>query len=642
MIRTQLISALCYFFLLMIPLSSISQPVPICPETTSKKAEKYYKDAVTARKNKKDYDAVIKLVNKSAEEDSSYADPWLLLGDYAYIKKDFKTMSNAYVKLIERCPDGYALPYYRLGKVYYEKGELNECIKTLNEFISFDYEKEELVRDANTMMYRAQLMNNPVEFNPVKLEGVSTSNPEYLPFISPDNEFCFFTRRFDEFPKGALTPRSVEKFMISSRQEDGNFDTGSPMPLPFNMSSSNNEGGPTITKDNRVLYFTYNDNGNFDLFYSEWSLKGWGPITNMGENVNDPLQWDSQPSVSADGNDLYFSTYRDTINETSDIYVTHKKNGVWGKAVPLPINTNGNEKTPYIHPDNRTLYFASDSLPGMGGYDIYVVRKNEKGNWGKPVNIGYPINTQADEVGFFISTDGRSGYFASNTLKGSSGYDIYQFNLPENAKPERVLFVKGDLRDSENNIPFAAKIELKNLNTQETMAVDYDSTTGKYASVVLFDSDYILTVQKDGHAYNSEYFSKEDSTISEPVTTNFELKQIEVGGTYKLNNIFFNTNSFELNHVSKNILLDFANFLNANPKVNVAIHGHTDNIGDADSNLQLSENRAKSVYSFLISIGIDKSRLSYKGFGQSKPIAENDSNTGRAQNRRTEFVILNK
>jgi outer membrane protein OmpA-like peptidoglycan-associated protein len=430
--------------------------------------------------------------------------------------------------------------------------------------------------------------------------------------------------------------------MFAKRQQDGEFNPGEPMPLPFNQYVNNNEGGATISKDNRYIFFTRNDNGNFDLYYSELIKGNWGEIINLGENVNDKKQWDAQPSLASDGKTLYFATYRDSVFGTSDIYKTVRNNGKFSVAVPLSFNTNGNEKSPFIHPDNKTIYFSSDSLPGMGGFDIYMSKKDEDNKWGTPVNLGYPINTEADEVGFFVSTDGHKGYFASNKLSGSGGYDIYSFDLPDDKKPEKVLFVKGQVKGDDEDIPLAAKIELRNLTTSEVFDVDYDSLTGNYASVVLFDADYIMTVKKEGYAYNSEYFSKSDSTIQGVVTSDMDVKKMEIGTAYKLNNILFETNSSKLNRSSENIIRDFYGFLKENPKVSVSIHGHTDTEGDAASNMKLSNDRAKAVYDFLIKSGIDQGRLSYKGFGQTKPLTENATEEGRAQNRRTEFVIINK
>jgi outer membrane protein OmpA-like peptidoglycan-associated protein len=431
--------------------------------------------------------------------------------------------------------------------------------------------------------------------------------------------------------------------MMATRDK-GEFNKGEPMPPPFNKAANGNEGGATVTIDNKHLFFTVNKAGNFDIYTSDEVKGKWTEPVSIGSNVNDPKLWDSQPSVAPDGKTLYFASFRDSINMTSDIYVTKKDDkGNWGKPQPLPapINTKGNEKTPFMHPDNKTFYFSSDALPGMGGYDIYMSKLKEDGSWSTPINVGYPINTEADEVGFFVSTDGKKGYYASNSLKGIGGYDIYEFDLPEKVRPEKVLFIKGEVEGDKEAIA-SAKIELKKAKGKENYEVTYDTLTGKYASVVAFNDDFMLTVKKQGYAYNSAYFSKEDSTLEAPKKVNLQLKKTEVGQSYKLNNILFSTNSSELNSQDKNILTDFSDYLKLNQGLKVAIQGHTDNSGSPADNMKLSEDRAKSVFDFLSQNGIEKSRLSYKGFGETKPVASNDIEEGKAQNRRTEFVILSK
>ncbi len=622
--------------------SVMGQGITLCPPTESKKAIKYLESAKSAKKSKDGYSEIKELLLRSTEEDSAFAEPWLMLGNEAYSKKDYVTMKRAYSKLIELCPDADAIAYYRMGTYLFETKKYAESVPLLKTFLEFAIVDEVKNKYAETLVFRAKMIANPVPFNPVLLTGISTADPEYLAIISPDDEYCFFTRRYDETGKGELVPRNVEKFMVSKRLPDKEFSKGDPMPPPFNQSVSNNEGGASISKDNRYIYFTRNDNGNFDLFYSEFVKDKWSPIINLGDNVNDKKQWDSQPSLASDGKTLYFASYRDSVFGTSDIFKTVRNNGSFSTAVPLPFNTNGNEKSPFIHPDNRTIYFSSDSLPGMGGFDIYMCKRDENDKWGQPVNLGYPINTESDEVGFFVSTDGSKGYFASNKLSGAGGYDIYHFDLPEDKRPDKVLFVKGQMKDENNEIPLAAKIELRNLSTSEIYHVDYDTLTGNYASVVLFDADYIMTVKKEGLAYTSQYFAKNDTTLNGVFTADLDVKTMEVGGAYTLNDILFTTNSAELNVPSQNIIADFASFLDQNPKVKVAIHGHTDSEGDAARNMKLSTDRANAVYGYLIKKGIDSGRLSFKGFGQTQPRTGNETEEGRAKNRRTEFVIINK
>ncbi|HLG36249.1 MAG TPA: OmpA family protein, partial [Bacteroidia bacterium] len=445
--------------------------------------------------------------------------------------------------------------------------------------------------------------------------------------------------------KGSLFATYVEKFMMAKKM-NGEFEQGEPMPYPFNTRPTGNEGAATITIDNNHLYFTVNTGGNFDIYTSDFENNKWTEIKNLGPNINDPRGWDAQPTISSDGKTLCFASARDSAMVTNiDIYYSQKNEaGEWSKAKKLSskINTKGREKSPFIHPDNKTLYFSSDALPGLGGFDIFVCRKDSAGEWGTPVNIGYPINTDADEVGFVVSTDGNRAYFASDKLKGQGGYDIYSFNLYDEAQPGKVLFIKGELQDEDEKMPVPAKIELKNVRTNKSVNIDVDTITGKYASVVNFDDDYILTVKKKGYAFASEYFSSNDTSALKPMTVNLDIKKIEVGTAYPLNDILFATNSSEINDTIKVVVNNFSDFLKENPKVKVAIYGHTDNVGGEQDNMMLSMSRAKTVYEYLISTGIEKERLSYRGFGMNNPVATNTTEAGRSRNRRTEFVITAK
>ena len=616
----------------------------LCPGTENKRARKFYEEAEEESRKGRDYKKVQEYIAKAVEEDSNFAAPYRLLGNMAYKREDFKTMHTAYVRALQICPDAGAELYYRLGNYYYGLKKADEALKYFKGFKEQGSTIEKLEAEVELKIFRCKLILNPVPFHPVAVKKVSTPDPEYLPYISADNELCFFTRRFDENSKGSIVARNVEKFMIAHRQQNGEFDNGVPMPYPFNKSLSGNEGGASVSIDNMHLYFTLNEKGNFDIYESVWNGKQWSEITRLPQAINHPRQWDAQPCISPDNKTLYYTTYRDSINQTSDIYYSTKDaSGNWTKSQPLKqVNTTGNEKSPFMHPDNRTFYFSSDSLPGMGGYDIYVCRIDSAGKWSKPVNLGYPINTEGDEVGFFVSTDGKSGYFASNELGNATSYDIFSFDIPENVKPDKVLFIKGDLKSDSDMVLTDAKIELKNIKTKEITTLSYDTVTGRYAQVLLFDNDYIMTVKKKGYAFNSHYFSKADSINDTPRQVDFNMKSIEVGTSYQLNHILFKTNSAVLDSTSLNVIDDFSLFLKENPAVRVSINGHTDNEGNAADNLTLSSNRAKVVYENLISRGIESTRLTYKGYGQTQPVAGNDTEEGKSKNRRTEFVIISK
>ncbi len=632
-----------YFtFLFLLIANLILAQAKLCPDSENKKAKKYFEQALDSRKKGKPYKTIKSLIDQTLSEDSSYVEAWKILGDVSYFNKDYLISENAYQKATDLCPDIGPNPFYRLGILRYQKKDFIGAEKAMTTFLDFNKVKDDEAKYATEVIYKSRLLAHPVPFNPKPLKGVSTNDPEYLACISPDGDFCFFTRRYEMLVKGLLTPVSVEKFMVSPKNNN-EFQKGEPMPFPFNKKQNNNEGSPSISIDNKYLFFTENNNGNFDLYMSEAFGSGWKDPVPVFANKNDNDYWEGQPSISPDGNTLYFASYRDSVTQTGDIYISKKVNGKWASPELLsgPINTSGNEKSPFIHPDNRTLYFSSNGLPGMGGYDIFISRLDTNGNWSAPLNLGYPVNTEADEVGFFVSTDGQHGYFASNNINSTGGYDIFEFALNENVKPEKVLFIKGELKNDEEDEPLNANIELKNAVTKETITVNYDSVSGRYASVVLFNQDYILTVKKKGYAFSSAYFSNEDTTLNEPVKVDLDLIKNKKGKAYTLNNILFETNSAVLSRQDRVIIDQFSDYLKLNPEINVAINGHTDNEGNPADNLLLSEKRAQSVYDYLITTGILKDRLSYHGYGETQPIQPNDKSSHKAQNRRTEFVIVN-
>ncbi len=615
-----------------------------CSTSEDKKAVKFFDEAKAAFKSRK-YEDAKNAVGKAIDADPEYGDAYLLQAEIALKKKDDNLMLDSYKKVIEICPDADPESYFQLGWFYYDTKKWKEAETYLKKFVAFDRINEDHGSKAELMLLRASLYAHPVQFNPVVVKDISSPDPEYLPYISPDNELAFFTRRFELKDKNMLTPQSAEKFMIAKLQPNGNYDRGKPMEDPFNRSTSNNEGGATITIDNKHLFFTVNTKGNFDICTSDFVEGKWTEITNLGPNVNDPKQWDSQPSVSSDGKTLYFASARDSVSRI-DIYKTTKdESGNWKRAVKLSskINTNGNDKSPFIHSDSRTLYFSSDSLPGLGGYDIFKCQMDENENWGKPVNLGYPINTDADEVSFFVSTNGRTGYFASNKLNNGVGaFDIYSFDLYTEARPDQVYFQKGDMNGKENEEVINATIEVKDAITKKLTKIDVDSVTGEYAFIVNFKNDLLISVKKAGYAFESDYIHSLDSANLKVKTVDIELKKLEVGGQYTLHDILFGTNSVELNDTIKTVLDEFAEYLKENQKLQVALHGHTDNVGNPADNLVLSNNRAKAVFDYLASKGIEKSRLSFKGFGETKPLASNSTEVGRAKNRRTVFVVNSK
>ncbi len=635
-----------------------SQDTAVCPEVNNPRADKIYNKAITAFKHR-NYTEAIKELKTVTEIEPGYTDAYFVLG-LIYIqdrKMNLKEAKANFLQVIELCPDYDIYAYYHLARIYYGAGEYEKAYEAVSFFlddvdkIKSDEDYNEAVGIQEFSKFYSEILSHPVPFDPKPVSGISTSMDEYLPIISPDNEFALFTRRVktassrDDFVRRTTTK---EKFMYSIRI-DGEFDRGREMPFPFNMND--NEGGATLTIDNKRLFYTLckftkdKKYYNCDICTSEFKDHKWTEIVSVSDNVNREDSWESQPSITSDGKVLYFVSDRPGGYGGYDIYRTRMVDSCnWCEPENLgpEINTAGNEKSPFIHTDSQTLYFSSDGLMGLGGYDIFFTKLRDDGKWNKPKNIGYPINSEDDEVGFFVSTDGKTGYFASNKYNGFGGWDLYAFDLYPEARPEKVLFLKGKVESDSSGSLRDALIEVKNVETKKITEIKVDSTSGEYVSALLFKNDFIMTVKKKGYVQESKYISRMSPRFSTPAVLDLNLEPIKVGKSYRLNDIYFDFNSIELKPESKIVIEEFAGFLNDNPTLKVSIQGHTDNIGNEEDNLELSQERAKAVYDYLIEQGINADRLSYQGFGELKPVSTNETETGRARNRRTEFVIVGK
>jgi outer membrane protein OmpA-like peptidoglycan-associated protein len=641
-----------------------------CHHADDKTALSYYEKGCDSKKYKRE--ERIAFLNKAVETDPEYVEAYYKLATIqvmlANLHQDsYKASVPFYLKVIENCPGFHSDPYYYVGYTYYLDEKYPEAIKYLQKYIDFKdedpkkYNKDfEFFQSNSEKMIRFakvydELKKNIVPFDPHPVPGICTPKDEYLAIITPDDEQMYFIRRgqASSFGKVYSTDKLEETFCYSLRDKTGTFTAGNKMPPPFNTYE--NQGGATVSIDNQHLYFTIGkdeggENPNFDIYYCDKVDGKWGEVKNCGPVLNDPTAWDSQPSISADGKTLYFASDRAGGFGGSDIWMAHKKNdGSWEKPVNLgpKINTKFEEKTPFIHSDSETLYFSSDGLPGIGGQDIFYVRKDEKGAWEEPKNIGIPINTVDDDLGFFVSTDGHYGYFASNKPQknqGMGGYDVYSFELYEKARPQRVAFVKGDLKVEAGKTVGKVNVEIKSATSKTKTEVVVDTITGHYTAVVNMKKkeDFIITVKKEGAAFSSTLVSA-DSVSAKPKRFDMDVKVIAAGSAYTLNNLYYRSNSAELEGRSKIVLEEFAAYLKENPNTRIEIYGHTDNVGDPKSNQSLSADRALTVYDQLEKLGVNKSQLlAFKGFGATQPIADNATDAGRAKNRRTEFFVVGK
>jgi len=665
------------FFSLAISVISLAQDEEkksACPEPENKKALGLYKKGIDKKKYKKP--ERLTFLNEAIELEPDFAEAYLTIGNEIIVKckldnLPFSSARPYFLNAIRVCPKIHSQPYYYIGFSYYEDAKNDSAIKYLKLFLNFtDDDEKKFSKDYQFEQYQSkemikfakkesELKKKVVPFAPKVLVPLSTKNNEYLPYLSPDETVFLFTRSMPDqsIDRVYQTDREKEVFMISEKQKDGTYDAGKPMEWPFNENK--NEGGACLTIDNKHLYYTISkmeggSQPNADIYYSDLIDDAWTEIKKV-PGINDPLYWDSQPSVSADGNTIYFASDRPGGFGKVDLWKTDRNpvNHQWQKPVNLgpKINTPGVEKCPFIHSDSETLYFSSDGLYGFGGLDIFFVRKDEKGNWKEPENIGYPINTETDDAGFFVSTDGLYGYFCSDGgVKvrgiGVGKYDVYYFDLYKEARPEAVAFLRGHVAQPSETPVRSAVVEIKNVKTHEKTQAVYDSTTGHYVAAINLRKNkegVVVTVKAPDYSFTSQKIEVKDVSFEKPPQpVELNLEMVEVGKSFVINNILYATGAADLYPESFVTLDEFAEYLKNNATFKIEIQGHTDNIGKEADNLALSEKRADNVKKYLETKGIATNRVTSKGYGASKPLADNATVEGKAKNRRTEFLILDK
>jgi outer membrane protein OmpA-like peptidoglycan-associated protein len=483
----------------------------------------------------------------------------------------------------------------------------------------------------------AKTHNDSYVFNPRNVgAGINSPEAEYFPSLTIDGNDMIFTRR--------LGGRNEDFFL--SHRDAGKW--GAAYHLNGAINTSQNEGAQNVSQDGNWLIFTgcYRPDGagSCDLYISYRERDGWSQPVNMGGVINTD-QWETQPCLSPDKKDLYFVSRRFGGFGGSDIYVSHQTpSGRWSEPENLGpgINTPGDELTPFIHADNQTLYFASNGLPGYGNQDLYVVRRGTDGKWGTPQNLGFPINTIDEESTLAIASDGVTAYYSSDRAGGFGSMDIYSFDMRPSMQPVRTLWVRGNVFDSKTKAGLPSSLSLIDLATRQEVSRVQTDERGNYLVTLPVGRDYAFSVNRKGYLFYSDHYFLKGKTPDSTYRKDIPLVPIEVNAAVVLRNVFFDVNKFELKPESQVELDRVVLLLQDNPTVRIQIEGHTDNQGTAADNQKLSDNRAKAVVQYLIGKGIKGDRLVAKGFGATQPVADNKSEEGRAQNRRTELKVIAK
>ena len=621
----------------------------------------------------------IEFLEKALDEDPKCTPCLMRLGEIEFkVAKrggSFASSKQRFQQLDELCPNYHSEVYYYLGAMCYADREYDKALEYFEKFLRFpdsdpskfekDYQKkytevEEALKNVNAY---ADIYKDQIEYTPVRVAGVSSPTDDYLPLISPDGEIMFFTRTVSKQAKGDVAPRTYEHFSWCKRPDiNTRFDEGNALPEPFNQGA--NCGGATITVDNRELIVAMKNPNpknpdNIDLFATRYNLVTndvgqkiyqWGTLESLGELVNTPDGFEGQPSLSGDGKTLYFVGVRPECvkdasgNFSHDIFFSKRgKDGKWGAAQLIGggINTPGQEKGPFMHSDSKTLYFASDGHIGVGKMDLYYCKVQDDGSIKEIKNIGYPINSEADELGVVVTSDGELAYFGAKNFQNNKGWDVYEFKMPEKAKPEKVMIVKGQVKTNSGEPPAQAKVEIQYTESKQKEEVAVNDDDGTYAAIVKVsrNENVTLSVEGDDIAFNSRVIAKKDDPAPVVTKLNMETREAKANEAFVINDIYYTSNSADIEERSKIILDAFSDYLTKHPSMVIEISGHTDSRGDDNANKALSAERAFEVMKYLADHGVDAKRLTYQGYGETKPVGDNNTEEGRAMNRRTEFVI---
>ncbi|HPW86205.1 MAG TPA: OmpA family protein [Chitinophagales bacterium] len=564
-----------------------------------------------------------------------YTEAKTLMADYFMALKKYDTA----VAILEACyrKEGFQPRYiFFLAEACLRINQTDKAAYYAQQYLSQPLlnpgamrKSEQIIRNAQ---FAAEAKKNPVPFQPKNLgAAINTEHWEYFPYMTPDGKLLAFTR----------LQNNQEDIYVSTKTEKGFSPAVS---LGNIINTADNEGAETMNADGTLLFFTacnrMDGYGSCDIYFSQKLKCNWTAAMGIGKPINTSA-WEAQPSFSSDGRALYFASSRPGGLGGKDIWVSYLDEQLkWSEPQNLGpnINTANDDQCPFIHADNQTLYFTSAGWPGMGGGDIYISRKTDTG-WTKAENLGYPINTETDDNGLAVSYDGKMAFLASNRENGFGGLDIYSFELPEKMQPKRITYLKATVRDAVTKQLLQANYSMTDLETKkESKGV---TQNGSFFATLEVNKNNALQIQQEGYLFYSRNINlTAEASATQPFEMEVLLQPISANGKITLNNVFFDFDKSELKSESFAELDKLVELLLKNPAVKMEIAGHTDSKGDKKYNLLLSQKRAESVMEYLLKKGIDKLRLTAKGYGDTQPVAPNDTEENQAKNRRTEVKVL--
>ncbi|HNT93440.1 MAG: PD40 domain-containing protein [Bacteroidales bacterium] len=638
--------------LLMIALMSQCTVTGQTLHTRSNRALKYYDQG------KRDYDLLYydraeRNLKLAVGEDSRFYEAHILLGQLYTDTGDWENAVIHYRTAVAIDPLFFPPALFSLGRAEMRTGRYTEALNHLESYLKQLGSTAKLRAEAEKMIgncrFALSFPGSLFDVEPVNAgDSVNTALDEYWPSVTGDGQQLIFTRevkRATAYGQDFGRDRQ-EDFYVSNWTDKGYWGLARSAGAPLNTAG--NEGAQSISSDGRYMYFTACDrsdgHGRCDIYFSSYDGSRWSPGINLGSPVN-TAYWESQPSISPNGKMLFFVSNRPGGLGGMDIwYSTLCSDGRWSRPVNpgKEINTSGDEFSPFIYFDSKTLYFSSNGRESFGGHDIYVTTMNRDSTWAEPQNLGPPVNTPADETGLVIESSGKRAWFSSVHTK-ENGKDIFYLDLPASAQPEPVLYFKGNVIDKASGQPIKARYELTDLTNRVEVISSVTDNRGGFFVCLPQGSSYGLNVTANGYMIFSENFDfAAGYTSAEPYMKTIALNRVREGEFMRMYNVFYDTDSWELHESSKPELEQLLEFLQVNPTVVIEVGGHTDADGTDEHNQLLSERRANSVREFLVKRGIAHDRIFVHGYGEGEPVADNLTAAGKRLNRRTEITILSE
>lgn len=464
---------------------------------------------------------------------------------------------------------------------------------------------------------------------------INSRDADYGPTLSYSDDVLIFTSKRNELRKGFDYTQNEDLFF--SRKSDGYWDLSREMKA---INSIYNEGSGCLSRDAQTLYFSRCESplsmGSCDIFVAYMQEDStWGGVKNLGVNVNS-VSWDSHPSLSHTEDTLYFASDRIGGFGLSDIYFTFKeKGGKWSPAQnmgPL-INSRQNDVNPFYHPKHHILFFSSNGqLYTFGEFDIYKSYK-EKGKWTEPLNIGPLVNGPGNEFYFTIDSESKDLYYARSATGDLNKLDLYSFPLPMEAQPGALTTITGSLTDSLTGKPFTGIVSIIDVDDGIEVAPKFLRSDGSFEFDLVNNKNYLLVIQGDEFFRIEEMFyldgPSEFNKVTEPIASRVKFESIE-----------FDQGQSNLKTEMYGDLNKIVNFMYDNPDFFLRITGHTDAFGQAESNLSLSKERAKTIRDYVVIFGgVETDRVDNEGYGSEKPLVEEQTEADRRLNRRVEFEI---